>query len=1078
MRTSVVANAGAEVEAVVTYTAPGGSEAVTVGRGSVVIGEGGTSATLDLVVNVSACMRDAVASGATVCIVSLTTRLTREGVLLDESTRELAIPLDAESFSAPPLQLLEVATVRLVPDTIADLEVGDSVAITVTAEDRAGRPVAGRSPEWSVVSGGVTVSSSGVVRAIAAGAARVRASTGGRDFELAFTVRPPSVASILLQPADTTISVGGSVTYRATALAADGSPLTGRTLTFTSVNPVVASITATGGVASGVSLGQSAIVVQSPDGRGGATISANAVLRVEAAPAIIVEPATPAFEVEPGQPLPAATALLVRNGGGGSLGTLSVVLPPDALVTAVLDRTTAPATLTVRPTTAAATSLPVGIPTASVVRVRSTTVGVPETVVTVMLTRRPSPQIVVDRATVTFDPVPSNSSSTPVVVAITSPTRMLNGVQRTIQYDQSVTPWLTASVGASATPSTLTLIASAGTLPPGTYTADVTVTTTDPHRPATVRVSMRVPAGPSVRVTPGTLSFGPLDPAVIAGAPALVNVTSTNVNTVLGGLSASVVYLGAGTGWMTTALQSTSATPTTLQITPRPTGLADGTYAGLVIVSSTTPGAAPDTVRTQLVVRRDSILTTPDSVVRQLAAGVTGPLELVTLRTVSGDTMSLDPSFYEIVYEQPQSTNWIQQVTVLSQALPTSMRFETSAVTLSPGRYTARINLRARNNTRRGSLRVVLNVIGFQQVWAGGSHTCAVNTLGVLYCWGDNMLGQLGTGNTSDASTPTRAAIGYSFAQIAAGDGFTCGRTSSGAAFCWGSNQQGELGNGTFDLSEGMSNPSPIAVVGGLSFTSLSAGSDHACGLSGGAAYCWGNNNNGKIGNNDDTRVAVPTAVVGGLTFAQVSAGFNHTCARTAAGAAYCWGANNVGQLGRGSVVPDSSAVPVAVLGGLSFVDIEAGDDVTCGRTASGAGYCWGTNSSGQLGVGTSEPTVTLPRLVAGGLTFSVLTSRGDHGCGVAAGGAGYCWGLNQSGQLGNGSTADRTSPGAISGGYSFSTISVGRFHSCGLTVAGRLYCWGGNVFGELGVGSTQPSAAPQLVISPQAFVQGMVQKR
>lgn len=1072
MNTSVVANPGAMVEAVVTYTPPGGTP-FTVGRDSIVLGESGGDATLDLVVNVTACMDDAAAAGASVCILSLVTRLSRDGVLLDETTRELQIPLNAERFTAPALELLEVATVRLVPDTIADFEVGDSVAVAVSTEDRSGRPVPGRNPEWSVVSGGVSVSSTGVIRGLSAGPARVRASAGGRDLDLTFTVRAPSVASITLAPADTTVAVGGSVVYRITTRAANGSVLTGRTVTISSVNPVVASVTSPAGVASALSLGQTAIVVQSPDGRGGTTVSANAVLRVEAAPAIVVEPSAASFEVELGQPLPAATALLVRNGGGGSLGTLSVVPPSDGRVTASLSGGSAPATLTVRPSANAASSLPVGVPTVSLVRLQSTTPGVPDATVAVTLTRRPSPQIVLDRATVTFDNVPPGSGTTPVNVVITSPTRVLNGLQRSIQYLQSVSPWLTATIGAGTTPSTLTLTASSGALAPGLYTADVTVSATDPSQSATVRVTMRVLAGPSVRVSPSSLSFGPLDPAVVAGAPVAVGVTSTDVNTVLSGLSTNIVYLGTGTGWMTTALQSTTATPTTLQITPRPTGLADGTYQGLVIVSSTRPGAAPDTVRTTLVVRRDSILTTPDSVVVQLSSGVSGPLELAALRTVSGDTMTLDGTAYDVVYEQAAFTNWIQQVTFLNTVLPTNMRFLTSAVSLPPGTYSARINLRARNNTRRGVLRVVLRVVGFSQVNAGGSHTCGANTLGTWYCWGDNMLGQLGNGNTQDALTPTRTAVGFSFVQVVAGGSFTCGRTGAGAAFCWGSNQSGELGNGTIDMSEGQQNPTPGAVAGGRSFTQLSAGDDHICGISAGLTYCWGRNDNGMIGNNDDSNVAVPTLVVGGHAFVQVSAGDRHTCARTASGAAWCWGANNVGQLGIGTIVPDSSVIPVAVTGGLSFVDIQAGDDVTCGRIASGSAYCWGTNSQGQLGIGTTDPVVSAPRLVAGGLSFTRLSVRGDHGCGVTSSGAAYCWGLNQVGQLGTGNSNPSYAPVLVSGGITFSNIVAGLSHSCGVSTNGRLYCWGGNIFGQLGIGSTSPVFAPQEVTAPLPFVTG-----
>src|SRR5207302_1027794 len=177
---------------------------------------------------------------------------------------------------------------------------------------------------------------------------------------------------------------------------------------------------------------------------------------------------------------------------------------------------------------------------------------------------------------------------------------------------------------------------------------------------------------------------------------------------------------------------------------------------------------------------------------------------------------------------------------------------------------------------------------------------------------------------------------GLTFAQVSAREYYACGVTTAGAAYCWGYNGNGELGNGTTTNS-----PTPVAVAGGLSFAAVSAGLFHSCGVTtAGAAYCWGDNLNGQLGNGTTTTSLTPVAVTGGLTFAAVSAGFYHTCGVTTAGAAYCWGANAQGQLGNGSNT--DSATPVAVSGGLTFTQVSGGRFSACGVTTAGAGYCWG----------------------------------------------------------------------------------------------------------------------------------------
>ena len=199
---------------------------------------------------------------------------------------------------------------------------------------------------------------------------------------------------------------------------------------------------------------------------------------------------------------------------------------------------------------------------------------------------------------------------------------------------------------------------------------------------------------------------------------------------------------------------------------------------------------------------------------------------------------------------------------------------------------------------------------------------------------------------------------------VSAGSIHNCGVTTAGAAYCWGWNGFGQLGNGTNTKSN-----VPVAVTGGLTFQSVSAGSIHSCGVTtAGAAYCWGNNGHGgQLGNGTNTKSNVPVAVTGGLTFQSVSAGSIHSCGVTTAGAAYCWGNNgHGGQLGNGTNT--KSNVPVAVTGGLTFQSVSAGLQHSCGVTTAGTAYCWGENKHGRFGNGT-ETNSNVPVLVD--LTFS-----------------------------------------------------------------------------------------------------------
>jgi alpha-tubulin suppressor-like RCC1 family protein len=316
------------------------------------------------------------------------------------------------------------------------------------------------------------------------------------------------------------------------------------------------------------------------------------------------------------------------------------------------------------------------------------------------------------------------------------------------------------------------------------------------------------------------------------------------------------------------------------------------------------------------------------------------------------------------------------------------------------------------------------------------------------------------------------AAIG-SFLQVSGGAQHACAITGSGAAYCWGLNGDGQLGNGGGLGDPDATETRPVAVVGGLQFRQISAGALQTCGVTtDNIGYCWGSNALGSLGIGASGNRDTPTAVAGGLRFLHIDVGFlTSSCGLTTDRRLYCWGYNAEGQLGDGKRGNIENA-PVPVSTSSRFRQVASGQYHTCAITTTDKAYCWGDNDRGQLGIDTDQRRRLTPTLVGGGHAFRQIAAGRFHTCAVTTGGQALCWGEGSDGQIGDGKTIDRFSPRLVAGGRSFDRVTAGLSHTCGETSSNRAFCWGGNALGELGDGTTANRLKPVPVLGGLTFAQ------
>lgn len=297
--------------------------------------------------------------------------------------------------------------------------------------------------------------------------------------------------------------------------------------------------------------------------------------------------------------------------------------------------------------------------------------------------------------------------------------------------------------------------------------------------------------------------------------------------------------------------------------------------------------------------------------------------------------------------------------------------------------------------------------ITWRSIAAGYQFTCGVATDGTGYCWGRDQNGQLGNGaSTTTMNTPTAMSGSQTWQSITASrNAHACGINTAGAAYCWGAGSEGRLGNNGTAMSD-----VPALVSGGFTWASLSLGTYHSCGVTTAQdAKCWGRNIENQLGDSSVTQRNIPTAVNGSKKWKMLGAGFYHSCGIDTDGNGWCWGFNGSGRLGDSSTT--NRSVPRALTGTNQWLAISVGDEFTCAIKSNRDAYCWGINAYSQVGDNTTGAR-NAPTAVSGSLDYSNIAAGGTHACAVEMlTNLPKCWGRNTSGTVGDGTT---TSPRAI----------------------------------------------------------------
>ena len=378
------------------------------------------------------------------------------------------------------------------------------------------------------------------------------------------------------------------------------------------------------------------------------------------------------------------------------------------------------------------------------------------------------------------------------------------------------------------------------------------------------------------------------------------------------------------------------------------------------------------------------------------------------------------------------------------------------------------------------SSRAVLLTMGSQIISAGFGTSCSVQREGIVWCWGSVQL-QPNSAAMQNVPVPVYPpADPPAFVDVSSGLDTACGILSNSSLACFGS-----------ESITSLLNPDDDSPLNGTLWKDISVASEHACGIeNSGDAVCWGLCTNSECGPSSTAGQQggynrIPDTNPSGGGWGQIDTSLlepgvtnlaSHTCAVKLDGSAWCWGDNTFGQLGYGS--KESSATPKAVLGEYSWKQVCTGQGFSCGVTVDGALYCWGLKipnaefdkTENIYEIYGTEPTLVDPLQGSTSLLWDSVTCGTNHACVVESiDKTGYCWGNNQSGELGDGSLVESTKPVLVQEGpdslttMTWSQLSAGHLYTCGIRDSNnQVYCWGSNQGGQLGVGDSPLQAVPR----------------
>jgi alpha-tubulin suppressor-like RCC1 family protein len=558
-------------------------------------------------------------------------------------------------------------------------------------------------------------------------------------------------------------------------------------------------------------------------------------------------------------------------------------------------------------------------------------------------------------------------------------------------------------------------------------------------------------AGGSVCSTGTSLSASPPSPQ-----PLNSTITLTGASTCSAPQFRFSYRANGNSAWILTGLSAFSSSPQTWNTT----GLPSGTYNLLVEARNTgNIGQAESTA-----VINYSIGSTCSSL--SLSPSPAGPSIVGTQVTLTGNATCSSGATAEYRYSYSQNGS---TYTSLRGYGPAAYVWDTT--NFASGGYVILAEARAVGSTglpeSTAAISYALTPAYATQANSGGGshHACARASNGGVRCWGANDFGQLGTGSASALSSSPVIVNGLNnVTAVATGYRHSCAVLTDNTVRCWGSNQFGQLGNNSMADSF-----TPVAASGLSNAVAITAGEYHSCVLtSAGGVTCWGRNAQLQAGTGVSDPVLVPTVGAGGVTTgatAVVAGGF-HTCA-IVGGALKCWGDNSLGQLGTGGTpqnTKDATQVPGLTSG---VTSVGSGDVHVCAAVGGGV-QCWGDNTYGQLGNGTTSMTPsTSPAAVSGLSGVAEVASGFVFSCARLSNQTVRCWGRNAEGEVGDGTGVDRLSPAAVSGISTATAITTGALNGCALLANNTTRCWGYGGLGGLGNGSSADALSPVLVALP-----------